>query len=645
MRRVNNFNINTFLFLFLIFGSSYNASSQTDMDSLEKALEVVEGTPRVDLLVRISDFYNFNDARKSVVYANEALNLARNLNYKAGIQKGLHSLGRAYYQLLDYENALLNFREEIRYIDIESNPLALVSIYNSIGIIYEILGDYENAILHHKKGLSLLKTNPDSSLSADAKLNINLAIDYNSLGETDSARYFIENTEQILNDSLFSDINLKIHIQIYIAELLYYLGDSQEAHKLITEALENKKYITDKYAMSSLYLVLGKIYELNEEYTKAKDSFKKTIMLAQEVGQARREMEARKLLSDLYKKNGKYNLALEELKKYDKVKDSTTTADKNRHILEIEARYASETQQDEIELLKKETAINNSKLARSRMKGYYLGSMALIASLIFIVIYNAYRYKKKTNKELAVINKELIKSKTNLQELNSIKDSLIRVIGHDLKGPLGTVIGFAELISQKAAEKNKQEIIRNSKLIHKASENINYLLDNILYWARLQRGGYQLNNKDFNISESILQAVTLYQPMAEKKRISVEIEVEETLVAYGDSFALGILINNLLSNAIKFSFFDSVIKIIATKKSDKIQFSIIDKGIGMDIETRNNLFDSYIFNSTLGTNNEKGTGFGLKICKQFIDLTGGKIWVESEMKQGSSFHFAIPVKS
>ncbi len=632
----------TFLLIILISAGNSYCYSQTNIDSLKKELTEAKDSARVDLLVQICEFYNSNDARQSICYAKEAIGLAREINYAPGIQNGLHSLAIAYYQQLDYENALKNLREEINYIDVSSNPMGLIRIYNTIGIIYEILGDYRTSVSYHYKGLKLLESSPDLSLFAT--ININLAIDYSSMEMYDSTTHYIEIVNRAINNPDFENHCLKTHIQVYIAELYYIMESYGSAYLTISIALKDKNSLTDKYGLSSLYLVLGKISDVYGKYQEAEESFKKTIVLAQEVGQPRREMEARQHLSELYKKTGRFKLAYSELKRYNKVKDSTTTANKNRHILEIEADFEKEQANKKIELLKKGNAYNESELIRTRLQNLFLLSIALLVAAVFIYILISYKFKIKLNRELKDVNANLLKSQNQLQELNSMKDNLIRIIGHDLKGPLGTVIGFSDLITARGEENNKDVVQTYSAHIYKASLGLTHLLDNILFWAKLQRGNYQINATSFNIRDVIMQGVSLHQLIADNKRISIDIDVNDKMEAYGDSFALSILVGNLLCNAIKFSHFDSVVKIIVSEKQEDFQVTISDEGVGIDKEIQTQLFNDSVFKTTNGTNKERGTGFGLKICKQFVELNGGQIWVESEVDKGSKFHFTIPSK-
>lgn len=629
------------LILLLLWGIlCASVFSNERIDSLKVMLEEVSGKEKVHVYLEISRYYANNEARIALEYAQGSLNLAQELNYNSGIQKSLHILAISQYQLHDYEEAIKTYSEEVKYIDIEKEPVELSKVYNNLGLIYEIVGDYNNAIEYHRKALDLLDpVHTDKQMLSIAYLN--LAIDYKSTGKKDSVMRYIELTNEVIFHPDFDEESLKNLIQVYVSELYYYVGDYDMAFVSINQVLDSNQ-INDKTSLSTFYLVLGKIYPTVGKYDEAEAFLLKSIELAQEIGQTRREMESRLLLADVYKKMGKPGLALSELEKYTEVMDSTTTAEKNRQILDIEAGYESERKQREIEILKKENALKESEINRARQQNLLFGALAVFAILIFIIIYKAYKFKLNRNKELNDINTVLVNSEQKLNELNSMKDNLIRIIGHDLKGPLGSIIGLSELMLDDE-ENGSDKAVKFAYQIFKTSQSINHLLDNILHWARLQRGNYKLNKMHFNIREVIVQGISPYRALATNKKINVELDVNERMVAFGDSFACSIVLGNLYNNAIKYSNTGGGIIITAEQDEEKVKITVSDNGVGIEESVQKHLFDGDSFYSTRGTNNETGTGFGLKICRQFIQLNGGTLGLNSEKGKGTSFYFTVPL--
>lgn len=617
--------------------------SQEDIYSLKMALDTLEGNARVDKLIDISEYYNQNDAKKSIKYTQQAILEAKESGYREGVQKALHNLAKAHFYLFEYEKSLNFYREAIEYTDTSIDPLPLVKIYNNIGATYDLLDDSDNSILYYKKAIKILEGYENKEQIAAT--HINIALVFAEVNEIDSALKYLQESYSITLAPEFENNVLRPIIMVNMAELYIQSGDIGTAHELAQMALKQINNTTDSYTKSSVYMVLGRIYKSLGRYYESEKLLLKTIELAQSLSSPRREMEARRFLSDTYKEWGRDKIALAEFELYNSIKDSTLTAEKNRQILEIEAKYESEKQQKEIKLLKTETALTESNLIQSKLRNYFFGSVVVLTIIIFVFIYKAYRFKKRSNIELEKINNHLVFSKSKLLELNSMKDNLIRIIGHDLKGPLNSIMGFSELLSKRRFVDDSEKIKKFTHIILNTSLSINQLLDNILYWAKLQRGAYEIKKEKFNVKESIVQGVAPYQGIAESKNINVNLHIEDNVTAYGDKFTFSIIVGNLINNALKYSHNNSNVVVKVEDTIDVVNFSVSDSGVGIGEEDINYLFDDHVFNSTLGTKNEKGTGFGLKICKHFIDLNNGDISVESIVGEGTTFYCSFPKKT
>ncbi len=627
------------ILFFIIVGAS---DSQQDIESLYSAIDSLEGKTKVDSLIKISEYYSLKNARRSSEISQLVIKESKELNYREGIQQGLHNLAIAYYYLYEFNKSLEYYFEEINYID-TTDLFSLVRVYNNVGAIYDLLNKQAESIEYYKKGLTLLNRHENKEFYAAT--SVNLALVYGENSEFDSALVYLKKSYKVASETNFSDKSLKAHIKVNMAELYTQMGEYKLAFEAIHEVQKHEENMTDIYIKQSVNLILGGIYHGMEMYPKAEDALQKVIKLTKENSSTEREMEAHKKLSEIYFDWGKSKRALEQLEIYNEIKDSVFKLDKSRQILEIEQKYESEKQQKEIELLEKETALAKSRLAQSKMRNTFYLSIALLAIIVFIFIYKDYRYKNKSNKELGKINEYLVSSEVELHELNSMKDNLIRIIGQDLKSPLTSVLGFSELLSQGKFMDDTEKTKKFLDIIRDTSLSINQLLDNILYWARLQRDGYEINKTMFNVRNAILEGAEPYQGIAVSKNIEVDLEVDDDLTIFGDEFICSVVVGNLISNALKYSYPNSNILVKVEDSVDGAYFSIIDKGIGIGPDAYKSLFEKHVFNSTLGTKNEKGTGFGLKICKQFIELNGGNIWVESEVGKGTTVRFSMPKES
>jgi two-component system, sensor histidine kinase and response regulator len=238
---------------------------------------------------------------------------------------------------------------------------------------------------------------------------------------------------------------------------------------------------------------------------------------------------------------------------------------------------------------------------------------------------------------------ELIRTKKLLEESNHTKDLLFSVIAHDLKNNIGGSVSWLRILddadSQMPPEQQK-DIIRT---VLENSESTMHLMENLLDWARDQRDAISLNPESLNILDIIDESALSCSGLIKKKKIIIENKLKSEDICYCDRNTLKTIIRNLISNAIKYSKENGKITISGESNNNVLCISISDEGIGMDKDTVNLLFSDVKISSKTGTSGEKGTGFGLKLCKQFIEMNKGNIGVKSEPNKGSTFFFTIPI--
>jgi signal transduction histidine kinase len=241
------------------------------------------------------------------------------------------------------------------------------------------------------------------------------------------------------------------------------------------------------------------------------------------------------------------------------------------------------------------------------------------------------------------VEEELRKSEQKLKELNATKDKFFSIIAHDLKNPIGAFKNVLELLYENFNEFTKEEILDFIEPLKESSIQLFSLLENLLFWSRAQTGTIQLNPIEFNISDLIKQNIQLTRLQADNKQISLIQNTPERLLVYADINSITTVLRNLITNAIKFTHPGGKIVISAKSTNGYAEICVEDNGIGMSKETIEKLFRIDVHHISLGTFNEKGTGLGLIVCKEFVEANGGKIWVESEEGKGSKFYFTIPL--
>jgi signal transduction histidine kinase len=258
-------------------------------------------------------------------------------------------------------------------------------------------------------------------------------------------------------------------------------------------------------------------------------------------------------------------------------------------------------------------------------------------------------YKKRTEYqvmaytlELQTVNELLSESEKNLKELNASKDKFFSIISHDLKGPYQGMLSILDLLIREYDNLNDEEKIDIFIKIRNNSQRTYSLLDNLLQWSRLQTGKVKFIPERINIHKTASGIIELFCDSANVKRIKIRNLIEEDLNISADPNIIQLIMRNLLSNAIKFSFPDNEIIVSSQIKDSFVEVSVQDFGVGMDISKARNLFRIDIQNSTLGTAKETGTGLGLVLCKEMVNMHKGTIWSVSEERKGTTFTFSIP---
>lgn len=259
----------------------------------------------------------------------------------------------------------------------------------------------------------------------------------------------------------------------------------------------------------------------------------------------------------------------------------------------------------------------------------------------------AYLLKPLQERELQIsLNIALYKHKTEteLKEAIAVKDRFISILGHDLKNPFSSILGFSNLLLENIDKYDKEKIKKFAGIINNSSHQTFNLLNNLLEWSRSQRNKIPFNPEMTNLYEPIYDTYSLLNSSAAAKNIQIQLNIPEQINATLDVEMIKTVIRNLINNAIKFTPENGKITVSANKDHEKVQIEVADTGTGMNEKTKKSLFKIGDIKSMKGTNGEQGTGFGLLLCKEFIEKHNGTITVESELGKGSNFIVNLPLK-
>ena len=234
--------------------------------------------------------------------------------------------------------------------------------------------------------------------------------------------------------------------------------------------------------------------------------------------------------------------------------------------------------------------------------------------------------------------------KAELENTIESRDTLYSVIAHDLRSPLGSLKMMNNAILMMVdKERVGDEVYEMIQMMNKTSEEIFLLLDNLLKWAKNRLNKQHVYKQQTDINSIIDSTAEMYVPMAAQKGVKIILEnLDKELVGLVDIDMLKTIIRNLISNAMKFSFEGGTITLSSRSEGDFVTVSVKDTGKGIKKEDQDKLLKQDSHFTTYGTKNEKGSGLGLMLCKDFVELHGGKLWFESEGEgKGTTFLFSM----
>jgi two-component system, sensor histidine kinase LadS len=250
-----------------------------------------------------------------------------------------------------------------------------------------------------------------------------------------------------------------------------------------------------------------------------------------------------------------------------------------------------------------------------------------------------HREKILLEEEVKLRTVEIQQQNLELEEVNHVKDKLLSVVSHDIRGPLGSLHLALNLVksgSLTLAEFQKVSEDLEARLTHTTE-----FIDNLLQWAKLQMRGETFEPDRVDLSKLADESVKLLEPECVQKNILIKNHFGGTLEAYADLNMIRSVFRNLLTNAIKFTKPKGTISLNAYRVEDRIIISVADSGVGIPEKNREKLFTISSV-ATQGTKQEKGTGLGLLLCKEFVEKNGGTIWFETEEGKGTTFFFSLP---
>lgn len=637
------------LAIFFCFLSYSSFAQQSKIDSMKILLPIAKDTVYTKLLIDIAWQYRNIQSDSTEKYAKAALKLAEKAQKPYLIALSTQYLGVVAQSRGRYAESLELYFKVVEIAEKYGFKERIAFVYQSIGRINDQQKNYEGAIKYIEKSLALFEE-LDNQLGLSycfltlgeiytKKAEYKKGIEY--YNKSLKIRQNIKNTEGIA--AIYSLIGQNLIAQKNYLEAVNYL---KKAKQLFTE-LDNSR------GLINVLNYLSQIAITEKKWNDARYYSEESIALAKKTGITEYVKGAYQNLTTIYIANNDYANAYQAQKQLNELKDSLLNEEKEKNAQNIEAKYLSLDKEKEIALL---TAQN-----KNQRNFLYLSSIiAILMILAGIAFYFNIHQKQKSNQELlekqkeiqeksdklAQLNEEIILQNQEIrhqrdeqEKINVFKDRLFSIISHDLRNPIASLKGALTLFKLDFLNKEERE-----ELVEKLDRDLqasSYLLDNLLNWAKTQMQGIKVSPIDINIAQLVEENFTLLKPQAERKHIWFSAHIKPETTVFADLEMTKMVIRNLLHNAIKYTDENGIISINTFHTKEYIIIAVQDNGKGMSMAEQKKLFGDEHF-STYGTANEKGSGLGLLLCKDFIERNGGSIWVESVENEGSTFSFTMP---
>lgn len=667
--------------VFFISLFTYSQSEEIEDLMIELAYQNSDSA-KIDTSIKLIDaLFKIEDYKRALKHIDQTQKLANSLNYTKGSAEANYYKALIYSKNDDYLNAIDSYGKSKKYFQQLRDTLGVAKVNNSIGIIEIKRGNY---LVGLKSSLSAIEIFESKDLKGE------LSKAYDNLGEA----YF--NTNQVDKALEFNLKALEVRQQLKDSTGIKY--STKKAARLYSMRKEHRKAIeyyetvlklinpnTDQHLKGEILPLIGDEYLQFREYDKAaeylieglrynrsvknKDGILRSLNSIGNLNLQRRNLRtATNQLNEAYAiaqeldnkqellKNYKLHIALDSTRgyyqnaffwqsKYFELKEEIDLAKKPKIAVDLSPDI--DLIDPEPIIPPKETISSEDSKLLIKLKWITYGLGAALALTLVFVLVNYFNNRKqqeyvmdleRTQTKLLGQNENYQAQIDNLEEINSVKDRLFSIVSHDLKDSISSIKAFIDLLKEDSISKEEfQNLIPE---LSENADNASLLLFNLLNWSKSQMQNLEPKPELFNIQEVFETKMALVEQKVEQKRI-VLIDESQRDFAFADRSMVEIVVQNLLTNAVKFSRVGDVITVSNYDSNGKLVFSVEDTGVGISKENIDKLFKNDAF-TTIGTKNEKGTGLGLTICKELVELNNGKIWVESTPNVGTKFFVELP---
>ncbi len=648
-------------------------------------IQAQEGTKKVidslylDLVIQKADTNRINTAialvtelslngnhEKAIGIIQDNIGLSKKLNFDKGTASLLYVSGNCNADLENFHLALDDYNSSITYYEKIGNHTGVAYIKNNAGIIHRKLGNYSESIKHF---LESIKYFEEIDFKVGASYGYaSIGRTYNQVGELEQAlKYTLKG--YAVTKEIGDDLGV-FHSAMFLAEIYVKIKDNQRALLYLKEAIQLARKENDKSflgqvseRMGRLYIELGDFEKADNYLNQALGIFRRLKLPSSEISvlngiaelhlksEAFEEAEkvltrANLMINDgtekiiaienyelmalLYDLSDDAKNALLWYKKKDSLKSMTFNEVEMEKIYQIQSQYELEKAE---EVFQEEKAETDKEIQKQKT---IIIVLIVLASAILIVAFFIYRSRKNKIAYTKLIDTQA----TELAESNKVKDRLFSIVAHDLKNSIFSISGVLNLLNDGALSSDEfndllPELTSNTN-------NTSLMLVNLLNWSKSQMKALDPKPISFNFKEIADEKENFFRSLATAKGVTLINETSDSNIL-ADRDMVDIVVQNLMANAVKFCRKGDKVILSTKEENQNVTICIKDTGIGISKSNVNNLFKENSF-TTIGTENEKGTGLGLVICKELVEINHGSIKVESTEGKGSTFCVTLPQK-
>ncbi len=583
----------------------------------------------------------------------------------------LKNYGGSEYYMGEFHTAKSIYEEWLKFAQIKNDTLMTANALTSLGAVSIRTGNLDKSLEYSQSALESYKTINDKKGQAFVLNNIGGIYSYLALHDT-AEYYFTRSLE--LNEELRDSFTM-VTILINLASISRAKGNTRESLREDRRALSIGRKIQNKSLVPKLLLAVAKDYIALEEFEEAETLLEEGFQKCVESGNNYDEMHFRNTLGELYYKKklpekslsillpgielaerkennemlaelnlivsqvyasmGNYKNAYESYRSYHDHYDSLFNEKSRARLNELEVQYQNKEKIAQIAALKNEHTLYELEKKRDHLERSLLWAVIVFIAGLSLLLFFYFLHNRKTSL--------LLRQKNNqLAEAVAIKNKLFSIVAHDLKNPLNSIIGFSSLIA--SGREDIESVTHYAGYIKNSGIQSFEMIDRLLEWSSLNLNEIPFTIHRNDLGKTVSRAVSDISNFAAIKSIQIKNEINAgTWCFYDDNSIYSVLVN-FLSNAVKFSYKNSEVTIQSQQKEDFIFVSIQDQGIGVNETLKEELLKDGIAHSRNGTLEEKGTGLGFSISREFIARNGGKIWIESGGEnRGTRVSFSLRV--